>query len=94
MDTTILNDSGFQTLPKGVRRMLVASEAYFFEETASRHKEQRENGCDAVAMRDLSAGGVAGKMISPRNFYRPAYASECSKCCRQLSAYFAARGAS
>ena len=37
---TILNYPGFQTLPKGVRQMLLVSEAYFFNEPASRHIEQ------------------------------------------------------
>ena len=40
MNTTILNYPGFQTLPKGVRQMLLVSEAYFFNEPASRHQEQ------------------------------------------------------
>jgi hypothetical protein len=37
MNTTILNYPGFQTLPKGVRQMLLVSEAYFFNEPASHH---------------------------------------------------------
>ena len=40
MNTTILNYPGFQTLPKGVRQMLLVSEAYFFNEPASHHQEQ------------------------------------------------------
>ena len=74
--------------------MLVASEAYFFEEPASRHKEQQENDHSFIARREASAGEVARKLISPRNSYRPAYGSECSKCLCQFSAYFAASGAS
>jgi hypothetical protein len=31
MSTTILNYPGFQTLPKGVKQMLLASEAHFFD---------------------------------------------------------------
>jgi len=46
MNTTILNYPGFQTLPKGVRQMLLVSEAYFFNEPASHHHEQ-----EAVAER-------------------------------------------
>jgi hypothetical protein len=45
MNTTILNYPGFQTLPKGIKQMLVASEAHFFDQPASHHKEQQENGC-------------------------------------------------
>ncbi len=41
MNTTILNYPGFQTLPKGVRQMLLVSEAYFFNEPASPHQEQK-----------------------------------------------------
>jgi hypothetical protein len=40
MNTTILNYPGFQTLPKGVRQMLLVSEAYFFNEPASHHQEE------------------------------------------------------
>ena len=40
MNTTILNYPGFQALPKGVRQMLLVSEAYFFNEPASHHQEQ------------------------------------------------------
>ena len=41
MNTTILNYPGFQTLPKGVRQMLLVSEAYFFNEPAPDHQEQK-----------------------------------------------------
>ena len=41
MNTTILNYPGFQTLPKGVRQMLLVSEAYFFNEPAPHHQEQK-----------------------------------------------------
>ena len=44
MNTTILNYPGFQTLPKGVKKMLAVSEAYFFDEPASHRMEQKENG--------------------------------------------------
>jgi hypothetical protein len=40
-NTTILNYPGFQTLPKGVRQMLLVSEAYFFNEPASDHRERK-----------------------------------------------------
>jgi hypothetical protein len=43
MNTTILNYPGFQTLPKGVKKMLLVSEAYFFDEPASHRMEQRES---------------------------------------------------
>jgi len=41
MITTILNYPGFQTLPKGVRRMLLVSEAYFFNVPALDHQKQK-----------------------------------------------------
>ena len=41
MNTTILNYPGFQTLPKGVRQMLLVSEAYFFNESAAESQEQK-----------------------------------------------------
>ncbi len=44
MNTTILNYPGFQTLPKGVKKMLLVSEAYFFDEPASHRMEQKDNG--------------------------------------------------
>ena len=40
MNRTILSYPGFQTLPKGVRQMLLVSEAYFFNLPASHHQEQ------------------------------------------------------
>jgi hypothetical protein len=46
VNTTILNYPGFQTLPKGVRQMLLVSEAYFFNEPASDYRERK-----AVSMR-------------------------------------------
>ena len=41
MNMTILNYPGFPTLPKGVRQMLLVSEAYFFNEPAPDHREQK-----------------------------------------------------
>jgi hypothetical protein len=41
MNTTILNYPGFQTLPKGVRQMLLVSEAYFFNEPAPDLQEEK-----------------------------------------------------
>ena len=43
MNTTILSYPGFQSLPKGIRRMLVASEAHFFDQPAPHHKGQEES---------------------------------------------------
>jgi hypothetical protein len=48
MNETILNYRGFQTLPKGVKQMLLVSEAHFFDQPASDHKEQK------VLARDMS----------------------------------------
>jgi hypothetical protein len=41
MNTTILNYPGFQTLPRGVRQMLLVSEAFFFNEPAPCHRDHR-----------------------------------------------------
>ena len=41
MNTTILNYPGFQTLPKGVKQMLLLSEAHFFEPPAPHYVEQK-----------------------------------------------------
>ena|SRR5665213_2201805 len=47
MNATILNYPGFQTLPKGAKRMLVASEAYFFDQPAPYRAKQ--NGAPDVS---------------------------------------------
>jgi hypothetical protein len=44
MNTTILNYPGFQTLPKEIKQLLVASEAHYFDQPASFHRNQREDG--------------------------------------------------
>jgi len=44
MNTTILNYPGFQSLPKEIKQMLVASEAHYFELPASYHRKRWENG--------------------------------------------------
>ena len=41
MNTTILNYPGFQTLPKGIKQMLLASETHFFGQPMSHHNEQK-----------------------------------------------------
>jgi len=41
MNTTILNYPGFQTLPKGDKRMLLVTEAHFFDQPASPHQERK-----------------------------------------------------
>jgi hypothetical protein len=51
MNTTILNSPGFQTLPKGVKQMLVVSEAYFFDQPKSHCQEQ--NGTAQDKLRQL-----------------------------------------
>lgn len=40
MNTTIFNYPGFQMLPKGIKQMLLASEAYFFDQPVSSHVKQ------------------------------------------------------
>jgi len=44
MNTTVLNYPGFQSLPKEIKQMLVVSEAHFFDQPASFHRKQKENG--------------------------------------------------
>jgi hypothetical protein len=44
MNTSILSYPGFQSLPKGVKQMLVASEEHFFEQPVSHYSEQKEDG--------------------------------------------------
>ena len=39
MDTTIMNYPGFQFLPKGIKQMLLVSEAHFFDQSASHRRE-------------------------------------------------------
>jgi hypothetical protein len=53
MNTTILNYPGFQTLPKGVKQMLLVSEAYFFDQPASHHQEPQWAAQEMRADRDL-----------------------------------------
>ncbi len=40
MNTTIMNYPGFQTLPKGIKQMLLVSEEHFFDQPVSHYKEQ------------------------------------------------------
>jgi len=64
MNTTILNYPGFQDLPRGVRRMLLVSEAYFFNEPAPDHHEPK-----VVAKRaDRSATDLMGIPLLPAGF--------------------------
>jgi len=53
MNTTILNYPGFQSLPKGIKQMLLASEAHFFDQPASRHKEQKSTAQEMRTNRGL-----------------------------------------
>jgi hypothetical protein len=53
MHTTILNYPGFQTLPKGIKQMLTVSEAHFFEQPASHHKEQNGMSQEMRTNRDF-----------------------------------------
>jgi len=71
MSTTILNYPGFQSLPKGVRQMLLVSEAYFFNEPAPAHPQQevpsRRAGRDSLEL--------MGIPLLPAGFTR--YAAPC-----------------
>ena len=53
MNTTILNYPGFQTLPKGVKQMLLISEAHFFEQPAPHHQQQNERPQEMGTYRNL-----------------------------------------
>jgi hypothetical protein len=50
MNQTILNYPGFQSLPKGVKQMLLVSEAHFFNQPARRPK-WRHISMQAVSVR-------------------------------------------
>jgi ABC-type phosphate transport system permease subunit len=41
MNETILNYPGFHILPKGIKQMLLVSEAHFFDQPVSHRKEQK-----------------------------------------------------
>ncbi|MGA2176407.1 MAG: hypothetical protein ABSH38_15635 [Verrucomicrobiota bacterium] len=60
MITTILNYPGFQTLPKGVKRMLLVTEAHFFDQPAPHHQEQK-----GVAQEMRSNRGLEELLRSP-----------------------------
>jgi hypothetical protein len=53
MNTTILNYPGFHTLPKGVKQMLLLSEAHFFEQPAPHYVEQIEATQEKRSLRGL-----------------------------------------
>jgi hypothetical protein len=47
MNATILNYPGFQTLPKGIKQMLLVSESHFFDPPVPHYTEQ-ENAAQAA----------------------------------------------
>jgi hypothetical protein len=53
MNPTILNYPGFQTLPRGIKQMLLVSESHFFNQDTSHYKKQT---------------GANGKTSLSRNF--------------------------
>jgi hypothetical protein len=67
MNMTILNYPGFQSLPKGIKKMLLASEAQLFDQPASFHRRQKESGPPQLfgqtTLGDLSSSGHAEKRI-------------------------------
>jgi hypothetical protein len=65
MDTTILNYSGFQSLPKGVRRMLVASETFFFEQSQAHHQAQEERAYPTGTIKDKIRKNVDRLVTDP-----------------------------
>jgi hypothetical protein len=54
MNTTIMNYPGFQTLPKGLKQMLLVSEAHFFDQPARPPQEKRRAVQATITGRDLS----------------------------------------
>jgi hypothetical protein len=72
MDTTILNYSGFQSLPKGVRRMLVASETFFFEQPQAPHEAREERAYPTGTLKDKIRKNVDMLVIDPFSIPFPA----------------------
>jgi hypothetical protein len=54
MNTTILSYPGFQTLPKGIKQMLLASEAHFFDQPVSHATENKRPARAIRTGRDLT----------------------------------------
>jgi hypothetical protein len=50
MNTSIMNYPGFQTLPKGVRQMLLVSEAHFFDQPVSHRQPQTAPAQEPIAL--------------------------------------------
>jgi hypothetical protein len=69
MNTSILNYPGFQNLPKATKQMLLASEAYFFEEPASHFQEQRS---EAQKMRTNRGWSAFALLLRPHRGIMPA----------------------
>jgi len=69
MNTTILSYPGFQTLPRGIKQMLVASEAHFFDQPASHHTGNARPWEDGLLGKEPVLV-VAGKMGRMRNSIR------------------------
>jgi hypothetical protein len=70
MSTTILNYPGFQSLPKGIKQLLVASEAHFFDQPAPHHLEFQAATKDTAARRgfklfDPMQADRRGALINP-----------------------------
>lgn len=55
MNATILNYPGFQTLPKGVKQMLLMSETHFFKEAVPPHFEDNSVARAATPAAELTA---------------------------------------
>ena len=53
MNTSILSYPGFQTLPKGIKQMLLVSEAHFFDLPVAHHSEQKAAAREMGAHRGL-----------------------------------------
>jgi hypothetical protein len=62
MNSTILNYPGFQTLPKGVKQMLLVSEAHFFDQPAS-HPQEHTRTAQPTANKPRFRGLFAKPMV-------------------------------
>jgi hypothetical protein len=60
MNASILNYPGFQTLPKGIKQMLLVSEAFFFAQTAP-HDVEADDFNGSLAMPLRRARGLFGR---------------------------------
>jgi hypothetical protein len=55
MNTTILNFPDFQSMPRGIKQMLLVSEAHFFDQATSHYHEQKAAAQETKTSRGFKA---------------------------------------